>query len=344
VNRKQQGIVFAGVGRAEIRDLRLPELAADEVLVRTLVAGLSVGTDGWYMTGRYSGVGERYPLIYGYQRVGVVEGIGRDVHGLKPGDTVFLGMRSTRLDPRDGLGERGGAYTRYGITAARDAVPLPDGVDLEAAALGGLIAVPMVGRNLTGVAPGDLVVVLGQGLVGQMAAQLCRLRGARVIAADLLERRVELSGRYSADVAVDSSRVELREVVRREAARGADVVFDCTGSSAMFDTCLDLVRGACTNAERPGKICLQGYFPDPIVVDFHKAHQRRLTLTFPCGFDLDGVAEGLRLLQERRLTVTPLITHRWRWDQAPDAFRAMLDRPNDVLAMVLDWRETGGAA
>jgi len=337
--RAQQGIVFAGPRLVEMRELRLPELAPGEVLVRSLLWGMSVGTDGWMVTGRYADAAQRYPFIYGYQRVGVVEEVGADVGSVRPGETVFLGGGSTRLDPRDGLGDQGGAYTRYGVAPAEKVIPIPSGVELDAAALAGLIAVPMVGRNLTGVAPGDTVVVLGQGLVGQMAAQLCRLRGARVITADLLDRRVELSGRYSADLAVNSGREDLRTVVRKETASGADVVFDCTGSSTMFDTCLDLVRGSCSTADRPGKICLQGYFPDPITVNFDKAHRRRATVTFPCGFDLAGVAEGLRLLQERRLTVVPLITHRWRWEEAPQAFEEMLARPGDVLAMILDDRD-----
>jgi threonine dehydrogenase-like Zn-dependent dehydrogenase len=82
---------------------------------------------------------------------------------------------------------------------------------------------------------------------------------------------------------------------------------------------------------------MQGYYPDPLTIDFWRAHQRRLTLTFPCGFDDAGVAEGLRLLAERRLTVEPLISHRFAATHAPDAFRLMLERPSEVLAIVLNW-------
>ena len=100
---------------------------------------------------------------------------------------------------------------------------------------------------------------------------------------------------------------------------------------------LEAVRGACNDSEKSGKICMQGYFVEPIEIDFDEAHHRRLTMTFPCGFDVAGTSEILGMLAEKRLNVTDLITHDWHVDQAPEAFRLMLGRPGEILGMYLRW-------
>ena len=355
----ERAIVFAGHGRVEIRTIRVPPLRPREVRVRTEVTGVSPGTDRWMLEGRYRGVEARYPFVYGYLRVGVVEEVGGDVPTLRPGDRVFLGLSGTRLDPADGLGEEGGAYTSVAVADWTDAYRLPPDVSAEEAALAGLAAVSRRGVRLTGVREGDLVVVVGQGMIGQMAAQLCRARGSRVIAADILEERVALAGRWSADVAVNTAVHSLPDVVRRERLAwgdprgygprgpspsvyetrrwrevdgGADVVIDAVGNSALVAQWIGLLR-------REGRLCLQGYFPDPLVLDYHPLHLRRATVVFPGGFDLDDYGAAVSLLREGRLHIAPLITHRLPATQAAEAFRLLLAEPGRVLGMVLDWRQ-----
>ena len=338
---ESKAIVFAGIRQVEVwDDVEIPPPGPGEVLVRTELTGISVGTDGWMILGQYPGSQERYPFISGYQRVGIVEYAGSEARDLKVGDRVFVGTGlrgGTRLGPDDRFAGRGGAYTAYGCCRQEAAIKIPEGVASEDAALVALVAVPMVGRNLTGVAPGDLVVVLGQGMIGQMAAQLCRIRGARTIGVDILDKRVELSRKFSADIAVNSATADLVEVVHQAQEAGADVVFDCTGRSDLFGLCTDIVRGECNEYAKPGRLCMQGFFPEPIPVDFAAAHRRRLTLTFPCGFDVSGTREALRLMSEGRLEIQSLVSHVWDVDQAPEAYSLMLEKPNDVMGMYVRW-------
>ncbi len=327
--RTCQAVVFVARERVELREISLPEPAADEILVRTLVSGISVGTERWYLTGRVKGVGERYPLIPGYQRIGVIEEAGRSVVGLKPGDRVYLGAWAMRLDPADGL-TGGGSHSSWAVSHYSRAVPVPPEVETDEAALAALAAVSQVGLALTPPALGDLAVVIGQGIVGQMSAQLCRCVGAYVIASDMIDRRVDLARRYSADVVVNARRESLPDAVRRVSPDGADLVVDTSGDSRLFASDVSLLK--C-----PGKLCLQGYFPEPLQVDFHDTHVKRTTVAFPWGFDLDGVRRAFRLLAQGRLAIRPLITHRIPGREAVDAYRLILDHPDDILGMVLVW-------
>ncbi len=332
-----KAVVFAGVGQVEIWDVDIPSPGDAEVLVRTTHTGMSGGTDGWMIRGRYAGVRDRYPFVYGYQRVGVIEEVGPGVAGLTAGDRVFSGLARTRLGDAGPLGAEAGAYTGLGCLPANGVLTIPEGVSGEDASFAGLAAVPMVGRDLIGVSTGELVVVLGQGMVGQMAAQICRIRGAKVITTDVIPQRVRLSGKLSADIALDAVHDDIAAAVTAIQPEGADLVIDCTGRSDMFPLILEIVRGACSGVEKPGRACLQGYYPDPIEIDADAAHRRRLKLAFPCGFDKGGVQEALRFMAEGRLTVRDLITHSWPASDAPEAFDFVLENPADVMATYLDW-------
>ena len=219
---RTKAVIFTGVGEVEIGEVNVPKPDPGEVLVRTTLTGISVGTDGWMIRGLYRGVQDRYPTIYGYQRVGVVEEVGSGVDSLKEGDRVFVGLNRTRLEAGDPIGPVAGNYTGFGCHDASMVVAIPDAVSDIEASMGGVASTPVVGRNLTQPQAGDLVLVLGQGMIGQMAAQIYRDRGARVIAADILPceetvTKVQESGGEVVGVTTDVTSGQSTEAMAAEA-------------------------------------------------------------------------------------------------------------------------------
>ena len=90
--------------------------------------------------------------------------------------------------------------------------------------------------------PGDLVVVMGQGLIGQGSAQLARQRGATVLATDIGSTRLRLSRETSADHVINVREQDLRAAVHDLKPSGADVVIETTGRAEQFAPCIDLMR------------------------------------------------------------------------------------------------------
>ena len=329
-------VIIPEPGIVEVRTVELPDPGPDEVEIRTVYSGISPGTERWVLTGRYNHMAEDIPAFYpcspGYQAAGIVERVGPDVEGLAPGDPVLTdGTRF--LDPA--IKQRGptkGPHVSRHIEKAGQVTKLPRDTDLAAASLFRLAAVARHGVRLTQVQSGELVVIIGQGMIGQMSAQAARRVGARVIASDLIKDRVALSARYSADRAVDASREDLAEVVRAEAPIGADVVIDTTGSSQIFPLCRELIRDE-------GRIALQGYYPDPICIDFHPTHLKHVTVTFPCGWETSGDAALASDLGSGKVTIAPLITHRFAYRNAADAYQLILEHPDQSLGVVLSWAD-----
>lgn len=331
---KAPAVVFPEPGRVEIWDMEVPAPGPAEVRVRTAFSGISQGTERWALTGRYGHFDEDYAAYYpcspGYQAAGVVEAVGSAVTDFAEGDHVFVpGTRFLHPDLKY-PGPCTAAHSGM-LVANRSAVTrVAPEVDLAAAALYHMAGVSRHGVRLAKVLPGELVAVIGLGMIGQMSAQAARSAGARVLATDLLTRRVEAAAMYSADRALDANSVRLEDAVRAEAPDGADVVIDTTGDHRITGRCLGLVR-------REGRILLQGYYPDPVCFDFHPTHIMRPTVVFPCGWDDEYNGKLAADLASGELAIGPLITHRIRFEDAPLAYRLVLEHPEQSLGMVLSW-------
>ncbi len=308
---------------ATIEDCELPELQPDEMRVRTEYSGVSQGTEIWALTGRRVEI--KFPTVPGYQAVGVVEALGDAVRGFMPGQRVLF--KNSRLPARFPPIWMGAHVSHATV---KEAVPLPEGSDPIAASLSALAAVSLRGISMLRVAPGDLVVVTGQGLIGQGSAQLARLRGGIVVTADINPARLALSSAHSADMIVNVSEQNLAEVVRKIKPAGADIVIETTGRSEQFAPCVDLLR-------REGQLLLQGYYPDPITFDFFTTHLKQPTIAITCGFDFAEVAKSLELMRFGRLHYRELVTHLLPFTDAPTAYRQLATGGGDMLGVVFDW-------
>lgn len=336
--KQAPAVVFVEPNRVNIWSMELPDLEPEDVGIRTIYSGISQGTERWTLTGRYNRMHENvssfYPCSPGYQAAGIVDVLGEKVTGLAVGDHVFV--QGTRFkDPTWKYpGPCLAAHAGYLVASRSLVVKLPPEVDLSGASLYHMAAVSLHGVRLVNIRQGDVVVIIGQGMIGQMSGQVARLRGARVITAEISKLRVELSARFSADRAVNVSIEDLGDAVREEAPDGADVVVDTTGSSRIIEQCINLVR-------REGRICLQGYYPDPIKFDFHATHLKRVTVTFPCGWDPEEITHLSEHMAANRIQITPLITHAIPFNQAADVYKLIMENPEDTLGIVFDWNISG---
>ncbi|BCW98615.1 MAG: alcohol dehydrogenase [Armatimonadota bacterium] len=323
-----KAIVFPEPNRAEIQHYDLPELRPGEMLVRTEFSGVSQGTETWAFTGRRPEI--QFPTVPGYQAVGTIEEVGADISGFEPGQRVFFQRsRLPELFPPTWMG----SHVSRAIVTPDVALVVPEKVSSEAAALSALSAVSYRGIKMLEIGIGDLVVVIGQGLIGQGSAQLARLRGATVIATDLSETRLDLSRRCSADIAINPQKEDLTRLVRSIKPEGADVIIETTGRSDVFALCIDLLGIL-------GQILLQGWYPDPISFDFHTTHLKRPTIAVTCGYDLEAIRTCLDLMSYGKLDFDGLITHEVPCDEAPKMYPRFAAGDSQILGTVFNWRES----
>lgn len=253
-------------------------LRASDVLVRIKAAGLC-HTDLEVIEG-----GLRYPMpiVLGHEAAGIVEEVGPDARGVRPGDHVVLswnphcggcfycdrslpilcedylseGPKALAFDgaPRARLADGRelhqlmflGAFGEYCIVPDQQAIPVPREIPFDRACLIGCGVMTGAGAamNIASITPGDAVMVLGCGAVGLAAVQGARLAGAgEIIAVDLSDDKLELAAVMGATKLVNAIREDAAEVARAiTKGRGADVVLESAGSPAAFRASAEAVR------------------------------------------------------------------------------------------------------
>jgi bacteriochlorophyllide a dehydrogenase len=320
-----KAIVFPEANKVEIQEFPLPALRADELLVKTEVSGVSQGTELWALTARRPELS--FPTVPGYQGIGTVEAVGENVTNFTVGQRVFFTKSRT---PKGTTPTWMGTHQSHAFVTADKAIPLPEGADPIGAVLSALPAVSLRGHKMIDINLGDLVVVTGQGLIGQGSAQLAKLRGAIVVAADANPGRLALSQKYSADVVVNVKEESLADVVKKIRPQGADAVIETTGRSDMFAPATSLLRPL-------GHLLLQGWYPDEMKFDFHVTHAKRPRIAVPCGFDLEEAATCLELMKWNKLRWRELATHVVSFEEAPSLYVRMLEGDPEILGVVFQW-------
>jgi NADPH:quinone reductase-like Zn-dependent oxidoreductase len=207
----------------ELREIDIPEIADDEVLVRVHAAG--VGRDVWHvMTGlpypiRLAGYGLRAPNnpVIGSDMAGVVETIGKNVSRFQPGDEVF------------GIGK--GSYAEYVCAREDKLAPKPVNLTFEQAAVLAIMGSTALQalRDHGKVRPRQEVLVIGaSGGVGTYAVQIAKAFGAHVVTGVCSTTKVEMVRSIGADHVIDYTREDFAEGDRRY-----DLILDIGGNSSL---------------------------------------------------------------------------------------------------------------
>jgi len=239
-----KALVMEGVGTPmEVKEMPKPALRADGAIVR--VEGSGICRSDWHLwQGDWTWIGfaQRLPAVLGHEFAGVVEEVGSEVKKLKLGDRVVVPLsQACGLcdDCRNGHSNlcskslTGGGYARYARLNRADinSVPLPESVDfVEAASMGCRYVTAFHGVMDQGQVKADeSVVVYGCGGVGLSAVQIAAALGARVIAVDLDDRKLELAKKVGAADAINGKKTDPVKAVMDLTHGGAHVSVDALG-------------------------------------------------------------------------------------------------------------------
>jgi threonine dehydrogenase-like Zn-dependent dehydrogenase len=214
-----------------------------------------------------------------------------------------------------------GAHARYMKCPARTLVPLPEELSFDAGAAiscGTGTAWSALHRlNLQG---DQTIAIFGQGPVGLSATLLAAQMGARVIALDTSEERLARAKEFGADVLINPARTEnvLQAIRDLTHGRGAHASLDASSSPQARVQAVKCVRTW-------GKACFVGE-GDTVTLDVsNDLLRRQVTLIGSWTFSTVGQADCARYVADREIDLDRLFTHRWKLEQAEEAYR-LFDR------------------
>ena len=347
-----KGVVFLGDRKLELMEFPDPTPGPGEVVLEIKASGMCGSDLKFYRAvGGASSLGlggKSGPNIAGHEPCGVVAAVGPGVAenqarvGMRVMQHHYRGcgvcdhcntgwMQLCVEGVKEVYGATGhGAHARYMKCPARTLVPLPDELSFEAGAAiscgtgtawGALHRLALLGDQT--------IAVFGQGPVGLSATLLASQMGARVIALDTSEERLQRAKEFGADILINPTTAgntvqAIREVT---GGRGAHASIDCSSSPQARADAVKCVRTW-------GKACFVGE-GDSVTLDVSNDMLRRqVTIIGSWTFSTVGQAECGRYIAERGIDLDKLFTHRWTLEQAEEAYQ-LFDRQTSGKGVIL---------
>jgi threonine dehydrogenase-like Zn-dependent dehydrogenase len=292
-----------------------------DVLIDVEACGIC-GTD-LHILSRPSGHPCRLGVVLGHEFVGVVAEVGTEVRSLRPGDRVVVepnvACGSCRWCHR-GLVSHCEHFTTHGIfidgglapqvaVTARACHRIAHSVPAHLAALAEPLSCVVNGTRLAAIQPGETVVVVGAGPIGLLFCALLDLAGATVVAIEPLALRRSLALTMGAVAALDPEADDLcGRVLDITSGFGADATIDAVGSQ--MAVCLDLVR-------KGGRVVLFGLDTQARAQICQSRITRDEIQVLGAYVGRNVFPSAVRLLEQGRLDLEPMVTHRVHLEQLP---------------------------
>jgi threonine dehydrogenase-like Zn-dependent dehydrogenase len=330
-----RGVVFLGNRKLELQDFPDPAPGPGEVVLAMKASGMC-GSDlhPYRAAGNAAaalGLGAGGPVIAGHEPCGVVAAVGAGVDPSLVGQRVmnhhYKGCgrcRHCRVGwsqlCRHGIVVYGmtghGGHAPYMLAPAFTCVPLPDELSFEegaavscgtGTAYGALTRIEVSGR--------DTLAVFGQGPVGLSATMLGTAMGARVIAVDVGAERLALARELGAAHVINAKDTDpVKAIHELTHGEGAEATMDCSGSS-------EGRLGALQAAGTWGRVAFVGEGGQTTIDVSKHMLRRQLTVHASWTFSNTGQEACARFVADRKIPLTKLLTHRFRLEQADEAYR-----------------------
>ena len=294
-----------------LQRLSLVEPGAADVVIDTAWSGISTGTERLLYSGRmpsFPGMG--YPLVPGYESVGVVAAAG-DEAGLSVGQSVFV----------PGAHCFGDVRCLFGATASRIVVPGARAVAVPQSLgeQGVLLALAATAQHALAAPHAMPDLIVGHGVLGRLLARLAIVHGAP--APTVWETNpARRTGAVGYDVVAPSD----------DDRRDYRAIYDVSGDAGLLD-------GLIARLAPGGEVVLAGFYADRLSFAFPPAFMREARLRVATQWQRADLDAAAALVASGALSLDGLLTHGAAADGAGDAYRTAFDDAA-CLKMTLDWR------
>ncbi len=349
---RMRAAVLHAWNQLRVDEVEVPALGTGEVLCRVLACGIC-GTDLKIAEGAFAGVWPpSLPFIPGHEWAGEVAAVGEGVADFAVGDRIAAEnhagcgrcpmCRSGRYNLCEAAARAGAHHRLYGHTAqgafaeyaARPApllYKMPPGIDFEGGVITNQAATALNAARRSRIEPGNVVAVLGPGLMGLLTLQIARAMGAYQVIMLGTGRagRLALATELGASAVIDVTREDPVQRVRElTEGRGADVAVECAGTSEAIRAAVQLVR----RGGRVGLTGLTGRKEVGLVTD-------RVVLD---ELDVFGVRsapnlypDALRLIASGRIDARRLVTHRFPLEAIAEGYALFRQRDSGAIRVVI---------
>jgi L-iditol 2-dehydrogenase len=316
-----------GFGNIVVEETPIPAVGPREALVQARVSLISRGSE---ILRRYMHDEAIDARIMGYSVAGVVTETGADAAShFAPGDRVAAVLPHAEFVVGSIDAMEGSQLWR-----------VPESLSYEQVSFIPLCTGAVTWAAISEVKAGDTVVVMGQGLVGNLVLQAVRAYApGLLIGVDTLPSRLAISAAVGADVVINATDEDpVARIQQLTNGAGAQVVIDCVGGRA----------GLRSFAQAQEMVAVGGtlhlialYHGEPLPLDAQKIQRRRLIGGYYHAAPRpEMVQRAVDMVSAGQIQVEPLITHRFPFSEAKIAYDLLYDRPHEALGVLLLWERS----
>ena len=327
----------------QVQDVQTPKPKDSQILVKVQSVGVC-HSDVHVWEGYYEGIsgqqlkttdrGVKYPLTPGHEIAGIVDSLGEQVEGFSKYEKVLvypwvgegmcpackIGQENLCDKPRSlGIYSDGG-YAEYVLVPNyKYLVKIGDDMDTD-------ISAPLACAGLTAygaiknanLKPDDNVVIVGTGGLGLMAIQLAKaVTGARIIAMDIDDKKLEVAKKEGADIIVNSKKEDpVKAVMELTGKLGADAVIDFVNATKTVETDMQFLR-------RRAKLLLVGLFGGELKLSLVTMPTRAYKIIGSYTGSLEDLVELVSLA--KRGVIKQVVSKRFKLNQAGEALQMLKD-------------------
>jgi L-iditol 2-dehydrogenase len=316
-----KSIRLHGTGDLRSHDEPIPVAGESEKLVRVRSVGVCGSDLHWFSGGEIGDAKLERPLVLGHEFAGELE------DGQRVAVDPALPCGHCELCQHGhpnlclsiifaGYGTQDGSMREYMAWNKKCLFPIPDSLTFEDGAMLEPLGVAIHAVDLAHIKAGMSVGVFGCGPIGLLIIQMAKIAGAaNIIVTDKLPHRVDAAKAYGADHAfLAGDSLEVDQIRAATNGRGVDISFEAAGMQDAVDTAFAAVVMG-------GKVMMVG-IPDEERTSFSASTARRKGLTIKMVRRMKHTyPRAIELVSKGMVDVRSMVTHRFPFEQADEAFR-----------------------
>lgn len=342
MNEKMLQQVMTAPGEITFREIPVPEVQADQVLVKIRRIGIC-GSDIHVYHGEHPYTS--YPVTQGHEVSGKIVRVGEYVKDLQEGQKVtiepqvFCGRCYPCLHGRYNLCENlkvmgfqtTGTASEYFAVDASKVTLLPEEMSYDEGAMIEPLAVTVHAARRFPDLKGAKCVVLGCGPIGILLIQSLKALGAsEVMATDISDKRLALAKELGADHVFNTSREDFaRALVDTFGRDKADVIYDCAGNDITMDQAIQ-------NARKGSTIILVAVFAKRANVDLAKLNDSELDLNTSMMYRHEDYVDAICLVNEGKIRLRPLMSSHFAFRDFLKAYEYIDANRESTMKVLID--------
>ena len=343
-----KAMMLTGIRQMEMREVPDPVIKSPkDVKIKLSVVGVCGSDIHYYTRGNIGSQIVKYPFTVGHEGAGVVVETGSEVSRVKPGDNIAIepaischecdqclsGRPHTcrKLRFLGCPGQAEGCLSEYIVMPEESCFPLKGGLNADQGSLSEPLSIGIYSLKNTGDLKNKRIAILGFGPIGMSVLLAGRAHGAEIFyVTDKINARLEIARKEGASFTANPLSENITEIIKRKEPLGLDIVFECCGQQEALDQAVEMLKPG-------GRLIIVGIpETDRWSMSVDDTRRKEMSVYF-VRREVDCVIPALEMMKEGRIKTGNMITHRFPFANAKEAFDLVAGYKDGVMKAMIDF-------